>query len=561
MTLHEQIVNLATKYQVQSILDRVESIATNPSAKIGLIGPFSSGKTSLLNAMIGSKLPVALDPTTKSVCLVEFRKGLEKAQYFLDDGNDRKPVSFMEFDDLIAGLNAEKEIVGVAQFPEMGDFHEDVVFVDTPGVDSLGREEADVTYNYLAFLDAAIVCLPITDGTIQQSVVDFLADPRLSMIAKHLIFVLTKCDLKKSSESLEVVKAEAIRQLETLTEKGVLALGRDVADRVFTFSTKQDSAELVAFLRAHLLQEVPQLARTRQALQFKDTAIELADILDEQGRQLHYDSSKLDAEKQRLKTDLAMLEADTQKRKSTFVALEDKLRDELFNIMMGYESAITSAQDEEARKTSIQMMVASLQQTATDFAQRHVKDFHPGDGLCKNLDVRLNDMLATIERVRDVSVQVITAVALAAVAPGAGVAGNVAEGGGAMAIQKVAQPMAKQAKKADGFLKRSFGSLGKLIKDLNPLETVGDLVAMKAKNNKFEAMARQTASSTAGHLLASLDEPYQDAVIRPLMERIQEAKRSIDLLRSQDAQALADFREKRKQIAEESNALRTAANA
>lgn len=552
--LQPLVQSLAVKYDVPSISARAEEIATTPSAKIGLIGPFSAGKTSLLNALIGSNLPVALDPTTKSVCLVEFRKEIEKPLYWLDDGEERRQVSFMEFDDLIAGLNAEKQIVGVAQFPETGNFHEDIVFVDTPGVDSLGREEAAVTYNYLAFLDAAIVCLPITDGTIQQSAVDFLADPRMSMIAKNLIFVMTKCDLKKSSESLEAVKTEAIRQLESLTEKGVLALGKHVADRVFTFSTKQDSAELLAFLRTHLLQEIPQLARKRQVLRFKETALELADILDEQGRQLRYDSSQLDAEKQRIETDLALLEEDARKRQSTFAALEDKLREEILGTMMSYEGTITTAQDEEARKNSIHTMIVAIQQSATDFTQRHIKDFSPGEGLCKNLDVRLNDMLATIERVRDMAVQTATTVVLSVVfTPTAAATTGCAT--------KVMRSMDKQDNGSGGFLKRILGKCGKIVKDLNPLETVGGIIAANVKAEKYESLARQTADSIAGRLLEALNEPYQDAVIRPLMERIQEAKRSIDQLRSQDAQTLSEFRAKRTAIVEDSKALRAAANA
>lgn len=559
--LQRLVTDLASKYDVPSILERAEEVATSPTAKIGLIGPFSAGKTSLLNAMVGSKLPVALDPTTKSVCLVEFRKGIDKPRYWLDDGDERKQVGFMEFDDLIAGLNAEKQIVGVAQFPETGDFHEDVVFVDTPGVDSLSREEADVTYNYLAFLDAGIVCLPIVDGTVQQSVVDFLADPRMAMIAKRLIFVLTKCDLKPD-EAVEAVKGEVVRQLETLTEKGVLALGGNVNERVFTFSTKQDSEALVAFLREHLLHEVPRLARERQALRFKEVARDLADILEEQQCQLRYDGSQLDAEKRRLQQELDSLEEDARKRRATFAALEGKLADEVYAVMMGYEGAITTVPDEETRRASIADMVKAIQQTATDFAQRHVKDFRPGDGLCGNLDVRLNDMLATVERVRDITVQASTSVLLAAACPAAGVAGNVAEAGGAVAVQKAATAATVAGKAAkSGMFRRILGSVGKVVKDINPLEQIGDMVALKVKNGKFEALARQTSGQVAGTLMEMLDEPYQEAVIRPVTEKLQESERGIDALRSQDAQALAEYRETRKTLKADCDALRAAANA
>lgn len=552
--LQRLVTDLASKYDVPSILERAEEVATSPTAKIGLIGPFSAGKTSLLNAMVGSKLPVALDPTTKSVCLVEFRKGIDKPLYWLDDGDERKQVGFMEFDDLIAGQNAEKQIVGVAQFPETGDFHEDVVFVDTPGVDSLSREEADVTYNYLAFLDAGIVCLPIVDGTVQQSVVDFLADPRMAMIAKRLIFVLTKCDLKPA-EAVEAVRGEVVRQLETLTEKGVLALGGNVNERVFTFSTKQDSEALVAFLREHLLHEVPRLARERQALRFKAVARDLADILEEQQSQLRYDSSQLDAEKRRLQQELDSLEEDARKRRATFAALEGKLSDEVYAVMMGYEGAITTAPDEETRKASIADMVKAIQQTATDFAQRHVKDFRPGDGLCGNLDVRLNDMLATVESFRTIAEKVSDAI----IATAGGPVGKAAVAGKYVS-KAIIGKAAKAVKKAVKSSKRSFlkGFLENL--DFNPIGPFSNIVARKVKNGKFEALARQTSGQIAGTLMEMLDEPYQEAVIRPVTEKLQEAERGIDALRSQDAQALAEYRETRKTLKADCDALRAAAN-
>ena len=576
--LQQLITSLASKYDIPSILTRIEEIATTPTAKIGLIGPFSAGKTSLLNAMIGSKLPVALDPTTKSVCLVEFRKAIEKPLYWLDDGDERKQVSFMEFDDLIAGNNAEKQIVGVAQFPETGDFHEDVVFVDTPGVDSLGREEADVTYSYLAFLDAAIVCLPVTDGTVQQSVVDFLADPRMALIAKHLIFVLTKCDLKPA-EAVKTVKAEVVRQLEELTEKGTLALGSHVDERVFTFSTEQDSSALVAFLREHLLQEVPRLARERQTLRYKDIAHDLADILNDQQNQMRYDSTQLDAEKRRIEKELAALEEEERRRRATFTALEDKLADELVTVMMAHEAAITAipvpvttpgpdgepveVPGTDSRREAIQAMLKDIQQTATDFAQRHVKDFRPGSGFCGNLDARLTNMLSTVERVRDITVQVATSALLAAACPAAGVAGNAAEAGGALAAQKIAKKAAQTATtvtKGETF-RRLLGGIGKIIKDINPMEPIGDLIAARTKDGKFETFARQTSRRIAGNLVESLDKPYQEQVIRPVAEKIQEAERAIDALRSQDAQALEDFRTKRKTLKADIDALKDAANA
>ena len=97
------IEDVIAKYDLASIADTMKDVLDCPSAKIGFIGPFSSGKTSIVNALLGTTLPVDIKPTTKAICIIEPIAGLESPRYFRDTNGLRESVDFMTVCDIING--------------------------------------------------------------------------------------------------------------------------------------------------------------------------------------------------------------------------------------------------------------------------------------------------------------------------------------------------------------------------------------------------------------------------------------------------------------------------
>ena len=187
------VEKIIEKYDLGSVAEAMKDVLDCQSVKIGFIGPFSSGKTSIVNALLGTTLPVDIKPTTKSICIIEPIVGLDVPRYFRDAEGVREPVDFMTACDII---NGDSKGDAVVQIKPSNILHEGMVFVDTPGIDSMGGDEAELTYSYLSMMDAAVVCIPVDDGTVKKSVVDFICSPHLKPFASRLVFLLTKSDIK-----------------------------------------------------------------------------------------------------------------------------------------------------------------------------------------------------------------------------------------------------------------------------------------------------------------------------------------------------------------------------
>ncbi len=62
-----------------------------------------------------------------------------------------------------------------------------------------------MTYGYLAMLDAAVVCVNVTEGIINRKLLDFICSAQLRHLHKHMVFALTWAD-KKTAIELEQIR-------------------------------------------------------------------------------------------------------------------------------------------------------------------------------------------------------------------------------------------------------------------------------------------------------------------------------------------------------------------
>ena len=544
------IEDVIAKYDLASIADTMKDVLDCPSAKIGFIGPFSSGKTSIVNALLGTTLPVDIKPTTKAICIIEPIAGLESPRYFRDTNGLRESVDFMTVCDII---NGESDGDAVVQIQPGNILHEGMVFVDTPGIDSMGAEEASLTYAYLSMMDAAVVCIPVDDGTVKKSVVDFICSPMLKPFASRLVFLLTKCDLK-SPDAVNGIRDEIVRQLENLCAEGRLPIKKDeMAQKVISVARENISTEFVAFMNAHFFKNLDKIVAEREEKELRRISAEIASILSERAGALAFDSNQYEKAIEEANATLVAIEDEESQKRQALFELTDRLQSLLFDVMMSCKGEITSAPDANARRLSIGRMVEMIRNEVTSFCQLHVKSFVPGAGIVSAIDDRLNNALGNIDRVRDLSVTAVTAIATGWICPATGLAANAGEAaagaigqqaakaGAKAAVASAARTVASEAAKQPSFFAKTLGGLATIIKEINPLETIGDFVAEKCKSSSFDDMARASSRSIADRVIADMAEPYKHEVILPLKRRMEEVRRGLDKqrqLRHEDAEKI-----------------------
>lgn len=547
----KQIEQIVSKYELTSIAEEISRRLDMPVVKVGFIGPFSAGKTTLINALLGTKLPVDIKPTTKAICIIESKSDIATNKYYRDFEGTREEVDFLTLCDII---NGDDKGDAVVQLPCTDSMPEGVVYIDTPGVDSMGQAEAELTYSYLAMMDAAVVCISAEDGTLKKSVADFICSPMLKPFASNLVFVLTKSDLK-TSEAIESIKAEVVKQLEALCEAGKLPI-KDVANRVIAVSKEDANASLSKFLSEHLSKDLAKLQRARTEREAKDIACSIVEILRERRDALALDDSQYDAKIEEAKSQLRKLENEEREKKDQFNDFEYELRSRIYDAMLAYEARIANSSNDEQTKTAIDEMTADTCDVARQFCEEHVKDISLGGGILGDLDARMAEKMKNIERVRDLSVMVSTAIATAWIAPGATTAANAAEAASGAAAQQAAKKVAAgTAKKVAteaaktvaaetvkaSFLKKALAGLAEVVKKINPLETIGDFVAEKVKSASFKTFVQMYSSKIASRVISELRGPYEREVIAPLRLHLEEVARGLQeqkRLRHEDAEKI-----------------------
>lgn len=156
--------------RVDELLATLEDLFT-----VVIVGEFNSGKSSLINALFGSKLRVE-GPIPVDDVISILRHGEEVSQRRLSD-------------------------YVVEQFYPI-DFLRNITFVDTPGTNSIVQRHQEVTEDYIPRADLVLFVTSI-DRPLSDSERRFLEYIR--EWGKKVVFVLTKIDTKSEDEILQVV--------------------------------------------------------------------------------------------------------------------------------------------------------------------------------------------------------------------------------------------------------------------------------------------------------------------------------------------------------------------
>lgn len=169
-----------------------------------VLGEFNHGKTTLVNAMLGeSVLPVGVTPTTAVIHHIE-HGGVPAAVAVTEDGT-RSEVPLDSLGEYVVGGGAAKDHVQHVEVRHPAKVLEDgVVLVDTPGVNDLNLQRAEITYGYVPRSDAVIFILD-AGQILKESERQFITGKLLSASRDKLFFIINKMDLLTEEESREAV--------------------------------------------------------------------------------------------------------------------------------------------------------------------------------------------------------------------------------------------------------------------------------------------------------------------------------------------------------------------
>jgi ribosome biogenesis GTPase A len=185
-----------------------------------VVGEFNHGKTTFVNALLGeAALPVGVTPTTAAIHHI--RWAVRPEAFVVTTTGGRHPIPFGEARNFAVGGSGDLESVDHLEIGYPAPLLEErILLVDTPGVNDLSLQRADITYTYVPRADAVLFLLD-AGQILKESERVFLNDKLLKASRDKIVFVITKWDLLSPDEAREAL-AYARTHLSTLVKNPVV---------------------------------------------------------------------------------------------------------------------------------------------------------------------------------------------------------------------------------------------------------------------------------------------------------------------------------------------------
>ncbi|EYF01348.1 dynamin family protein [Chondromyces apiculatus] len=185
-----------------------------------VVGEFNHGKSTFVNALLGKRvLPSGVTPTTAVIHHLEYAEE-PRAEVVYASGR-RATLPFEEVRSFTVGGEKAAQALGegheevkhleVSYPAEL--LRERIVLVDTPGVNDLSLQRADITYSYIPRSDAVLFLLD-AGQPLKESERVFLQEKLLGQSRDKIVFVVTKRDIwdgDEEAEALSYIRGELSR--------------------------------------------------------------------------------------------------------------------------------------------------------------------------------------------------------------------------------------------------------------------------------------------------------------------------------------------------------------
>ena len=189
---------------VQMLTEVKEKLAAQVFTLV-VLGEFKRGKSTLINALLGTNLlPTGILPLTSVPTVIRYGPVQRAWVVFLTD--NRQEIDYKDIAPYVTEKDNPHNIKQVRQveleYPSPY-LQTGMILVDTPGIGSAYQHNTTAAYAYLPHGDAALM-LTAVDAPLSQVELDYLQDIRAQVPA--LFFVLNKIDTVPSIDVAEVVQ-------------------------------------------------------------------------------------------------------------------------------------------------------------------------------------------------------------------------------------------------------------------------------------------------------------------------------------------------------------------
>lgn len=373
-----ELSGIAQELGAKSLKERLDRDLVKKLAEdrfhLVVVGEFNHGKSTFVNALLGTEaLPTGVTPTTAAIHHIKYAEKPEATIAFIS--GDRRPIPFEDCRRFsVGGGEATEEV----DFLEVGYpaplLKEHILLVDTPGVNDLSLQRADITYSYIPRADAVLFLLD-AGQILKESERVFLQDKLLKASRDKIVFVITKWDILSPEERKEALAYAKTQLAHLVKDPVVFPVSAETA-----LQGKPDSGmpELLAYLTKFLAEERGRILLDNALGEGLSAGTLLTKGIDARRRSLAMKSEELD---RRIK----LLEQDLAGQAGTIEQRRIKIREEVSGIKVGARKDLDRFVDEvirqlpdvidSAKKEDLQKYLpAFLEETFKKWAEAETKE-------------------------------------------------------------------------------------------------------------------------------------------------------------------------------------------
>ena len=551
-TALETLREVASRWDLEILADDIQRLTSDDAVQIGFLGDFSSGKSTLINELVGVEdlMPAQVEPCTARAGQVVSTSSLEEPEYFrVNDEGGQTAISRPDFDDLARGHTPGRPLV---RLPSRPGFPEGFVFLDTPGLSTLIEEHTEITLGELPFVDAAVICVDIHKGGLTSTVTDFLTSPGVRHLQHRFLIALTFADKLSDTERAEVAEKTADTLAQTIGCSKSEAEGRIVVVSAGPEAAERDVSALRTAIhevfetrKAFLMAE----RQHRASVRLVPRAITLLEqmrggLLESQE---DFASRKKETDEQRVR-----LDQELHQQRQRFDKFRDDLRRDVRAICDHYQSLFATASDDLAIEQVSGEFTSALSTKVSDHFARLGQQW---DNHVEGIDADMQRLLKDSNKIVDLGATLTTAALFAAISPATGLAATAGEAAGGAAVRAAGAKAAIKTVAVEG-LKRVGRSVLTTLHEINPVNIASDFVGERWKNKRIAEPIDHIRMEFSAQAAREIEAYFESEVFQPLEHECEEVQSALSQIESERRTDLADRNAKVSRIQADIDRLR-----
>jgi GTPase SAR1 family protein len=339
----KELLFIANKNNADSIAEDLKSLNKEKyKIAVAFLGEFSSGKTTLVNALLRKQFLPSFDKPMTAI-ITEITKGKQNSFCIIENMNgsiSSKEIQVSEIAEEVQKAGKNRLLKVEIMDSELLD--ENTILIDTPGVSSISKLHSKVTYGYLPNMDVVFMVVNINMGSISKSLQTFIEDCPEG-VKQKLHFVLNFKDTKSPSqiEKLFLEFKSSVNgfisnaNIIAISSKDALKANSSNDSELFNKSGVSKIEEIIKFEIPKLHTETAEKRYVESLVKYKN---DLIYFLQEKESNLTLDKSDFLKKIEDLKTEKQDLKKESDKIIRAFDAIKESTKQALTKLNKDYVS-------------------------------------------------------------------------------------------------------------------------------------------------------------------------------------------------------------------------------